>query len=66
MRRVARDNGLIYRNERTREEIRIMEQPVFEGRAGKYPQKLYFQYYYRYRSADDLKWGTPIPVPDKQ
>jgi len=61
----ARGEGLIYRNEATGEEIRIMERPSFGPSRSDPLQKFHNDFYYRYRRRDDQRWGSPITIPNK-
>jgi HK97 family phage portal protein len=57
--------GLLYRNQATGEQVRIMERPAGEPRRSDPVQKYLNAYYYRYQPGDDMRWGTHITIPNK-
>ena len=56
--------GFLYENTSTGEQVRIMEQPLRAFRTDP-PEKHFQDFYYRYRTGDDQKWGSPVPIPNK-
>lgn len=64
LRRPTDSPGLLYRNESTGEEVRIMERPQSQHRSD--PREKYiFRYYYRYRPGRGQSEGAHTPIPDK-
>lgn len=64
LRRPTDSPGLLYRNESTGEEVRIMERPQLQHRSD--PREKYtFRYYYRYRPGRGQREGAHTPIPDK-
>lgn len=55
--------GLMYRNNATGEQVRIMERPPREYRNDP-PQKHANDYYYRYQSGGGKRWGGHISIPN--
>jgi hypothetical protein len=56
--------GWLYENPRTGEQVRIMERPPRTYRTDP-EQKHFNDFYYRYRSRDDQRWGSAVTVPNK-
>lgn len=57
-------NGLLYRNAKTGEEIRIMPKPSQRFRNDPLA-KHESEYYYRHRTGPDQPWGPHTSIPDK-
>lgn len=56
--------GLLYRNAKTGEEIRMMPRPAQRFRNDP-SAKHESEYYYRYRSGPDQPWGPHTSIPDR-
>lgn len=65
LRRPTDSPGLLYRNESTGEEVRIMARPPQLQRRNDPGEKYAFRYYYRYRPARGQSEGAHTPIPDK-
>jgi RHS repeat-associated protein len=59
------DNGLMYKNPQTGEEVRIMPKPNRQPYAGEPAAKFENDWYYRYRSGPDQAWGPHTTLPNK-
>lgn len=59
------DGGIIYKNFKTGEEIRVMPRPERAPFRNEPPAKFQNEYYYRYRTGPDQEWGPHTTLPDK-
>ena len=55
--------GQLFVNRRTKEEVRIMQRQQ-KRNSNDAPQKHLYEWYYRYRKAQDQEFGAAIPIPD--
>lgn len=60
---MPKGDGVIYRNQRTGEAVRIMASPRGISRT-KVDAKILSRFYYRYKVRDGLKQQPNTPIPD--